>query len=71
MATDVCDTQELFSTIGPLVRVRIHYDRAGRSTGEADVVFSSLADAKQSITAYDGVTLDGMPWFMRRRFSRY
>jgi THO complex subunit 4 len=53
------DLQELFSSVGPLVRVQITFDQAGRSTGEATVEFESLDDAKLAVKEYHGAELDG------------
>lgn len=55
------DLQQLFEMIGPLRQVRLHYDRAGRSTGVADVVYQYRRDAQTACSRYHGVPLDGMP----------
>lgn len=51
----------LFSNIGPVQRVRINYDRAGRSEGTATVTYQYLEDAKQAIREFDGANAKGQP----------
>lgn len=53
------DLKELFEEIGEVSKVRIKYDNAGRSEGEATVTFSSDSDARKAINQYNGVELDG------------
>ncbi|CAG8604486.1 2760_t:CDS:2 [Funneliformis caledonium] len=53
------DLEELFSECGTVKKVHIHYDRAGRSTGVADVVFEAPSEAEAALRKYDGKTLDG------------
>ncbi|KAK9768633.1 hypothetical protein K7432_000547 [Basidiobolus ranarum] len=55
------DLEELFSTVGPLKRVNIVFDAAGRSTGIAKIQFETPAHAAQAIQQYNNVTLDGKP----------
>ncbi|CAI2177516.1 17103_t:CDS:2, partial [Funneliformis geosporum] len=54
------DLEELFSECGTVKKVHIHYDRAGRSTGVADVVFEEPSEAEAALRKYDGKTLDVM-----------
>ncbi|KAL1916403.1 uncharacterized protein VTP21DRAFT_5594 [Calcarisporiella thermophila] len=55
------DLKELFSQIGPLKKCQIRFDRSGRSTGIADLIFENPYDAAEAYKQYDGVTLDGQP----------
>lgn len=54
------DLEELFSECGTVKKVYIHYDRAGRSTGVADVVFETPSEAEAALRKYNGKTLDGL-----------
>lgn len=51
----------MFSNIGPVQRVRINYDRAGRSEGTATVTYQYLEDARQAIREFDGANAKGQP----------
>ncbi|CAG8508530.1 12849_t:CDS:2 [Cetraspora pellucida] len=53
------DLEELFSECGPVKKVILHYDRAGRSTGNAEVTFDDPKDAEAALRKYNGQTLDG------------
>ncbi|CAH9126328.1 unnamed protein product [Cuscuta epithymum] len=55
------DIRELFSEIGELVRYAIHYDKNGRQSGSAEVVFVRRTDAIQALKKYNNVQLDGKP----------
>ncbi|GAM36113.1 alpha-actinin [Talaromyces pinophilus] len=55
------DLEGLFSSIGPVQRVRINFDRAGRSEGTATVTYQYLEDAKQAIREFDGANAKGQP----------
>mmetsp|Transcript_23927 Transcript_23927/g.52365 ORF Transcript_23927/g.52365 Transcript_23927/m.52365 type:complete len:348 (+) Transcript_23927:151-1194(+) len=53
------DIEELFGSIGPLVRHKIHYDKSGRSEGSALVSFVNPADAAKAMKQYNNLALDG------------
>ncbi|KAL2262813.1 hypothetical protein VTK26DRAFT_9395 [Humicola hyalothermophila] len=55
------DLEGLFNQIGPVIRVEIKYDRAGRSEGVAFVTYESHRDALQAIKEYDGANAAGQP----------
>ena len=49
------DIRELFSEMGELVRFAIHYDKNGRPSGAAEVVFARRSDAFQALKRYNNV----------------
>lgn len=51
--------QGLFSGIGPVSRLRIQYDRAGRSEGVAIVTYHHVEDARRAIREFDGANAKG------------
>lgn len=54
------DLRQLFEEIGQLYKVRILFDRSGRSEGSAEVHFIKEEHAKIAIERYNGKPLDGM-----------
>ncbi|KAL9249233.1 THO complex subunit 4D-like protein [Drosera capensis] len=55
------DIRELFSEIGELKRYAIHFDRNGRPSGSAEVVYGRRSDAFAALKRYNNVQLDGRP----------
>ncbi|KAL2136028.1 hypothetical protein VTI74DRAFT_5764 [Chaetomium olivicolor] len=55
------DLEGLFSRIGPLIKLEMKYDRAGRSEGTAFVTYESHRDATQAIREFDGANAAGQP----------
>ncbi|CZR51261.1 related to RNA and export factor binding protein [Phialocephala subalpina] len=55
------DLDDLFNRIGPVLKLSLTYDRAGRSEGVAYVTYESAADAKQAIREFDGANAKGQP----------
>ncbi|CAA0318931.1 unnamed protein product [Arabidopsis thaliana] len=55
------DIRELYAEIGELKRYAIHYDRNGRPSGSAEVVYMRRSDAIQAMRKYNNVLLDGRP----------
>ncbi len=51
--------QGLFEQIGPISRLELVYDRAGRSEGTAYVTYESYIDAKEAFKQYDGANANG------------
>ncbi|XP_044478716.1 THO complex subunit 4D-like [Mangifera indica] len=53
------DIRVLFSEIGELKRYAIHYDKNGRPSGSAEVVYTRRSDAFAALKRYNNVLLDG------------
>ena len=51
--------QELFQRIGPVSRLQLRYDRAGRSEGTAYVTYESKEDAQEAVKQFDGANANG------------
>ncbi|KAI1430309.1 hypothetical protein F5Y12DRAFT_723129 [Xylaria sp. FL1777] len=55
------DLEGLFSKIGPVARLELLYDRAGRSEGVAFVTYESRDDALDAIREFNGANAKGQP----------
>ncbi|KAG8164709.1 hypothetical protein KVR01_004984 [Diaporthe batatas] len=55
------DLAGLFNQIGPVQKLDVGYDRAGRSTGVAYVTYDSYHDAREAIREFDGANAHGQP----------
>jgi len=55
------DLDDLFNRIGPVLKLSLTYDRAGRSEGIAYVTYESAYDAKKAIREFDGANAKGQP----------
>ncbi|ERF69737.1 hypothetical protein EPUS_07563 [Endocarpon pusillum Z07020] len=55
------DLQDLFERIAPVDSAKLMFDRAGRSTGTAYVVYPYVADARKAIREFDGANAKGQP----------
>ncbi|KAH0983582.1 hypothetical protein GBA52_010759 [Prunus armeniaca] len=55
------DIRELFSEIGELKRYAVHFDKNGRPSGSAEVVYTRRSDAFAALKRYNNVLLDGKP----------
>ncbi|RSL65369.1 hypothetical protein CEP54_004255 [Fusarium duplospermum] len=55
------DLDELFRRIGPVVRLQLRYDRAGRSEGTAYVTYEQKEDAQEAVRQFDGANANGQP----------
>ncbi|KAF4455879.1 hypothetical protein F53441_1870 [Fusarium austroafricanum] len=58
---DVGGPHELFRRIGPVVRLQLRYDRAGRSEGTAYVTYELKEDAQEAVKQFDGANANGQP----------
>ncbi|KAG9284818.1 hypothetical protein G9A89_003741 [Geosiphon pyriformis] len=63
------DLETLFSKIGAIKKVFLHYDRAGRSLGVADITFEDSADAAAALRKYNGTMLEGQE--MRIKYAAF
>ncbi|KAL3588720.1 hypothetical protein FPOAC2_10879 [Fusarium poae] len=55
------DLSELFQRIGPVSRLQLRYDRAGRSEGTAFVTYERREDAEEAVKQFDGANANGQP----------
>ncbi|KAH7188910.1 uncharacterized protein B0J16DRAFT_103961 [Fusarium flagelliforme] len=55
------DLSELFRRIGPVSRLQLRYDRAGRSEGTAYVTYEQKEDAEEAVKQFDGANANGQP----------
>lgn len=52
-------SQELFSTVGPIRTVQLHFNPQGKWTGTSTVVFSRQGDANKACQEYNNRLIDG------------
>ncbi|KAG5981376.1 hypothetical protein E4U55_002997 [Claviceps digitariae] len=64
------DLDELFSRIGPVSKLNLRYDRAGRSEGTAYVTYERKQDAQEAIRQFDGANANGQPIRLKLLQSR-
>lgn len=58
--------QDYFSsTVGAVKKVLLNYNKTGRSTGVATIIFSQPGSASKAATDFDGVKVDGRPMRVR------
>jgi len=69
-SVDEGDLKEIFGTMGTIIRAVVHYDRAGRSQGTAEVTFGRSQDAEQAVKEYDAAEVDGRPMYLKMIVSR-
>ncbi|OLN88779.1 THO complex subunit 4B [Colletotrichum chlorophyti] len=55
------DVEELFNRIGPVAKLDLKYDRAGRSEGIAFVTMQNREDALEAVKQFDGANANGQP----------
>ncbi|KAH8815260.1 putative RNA binding protein [Xylogone sp. PMI_703] len=55
------DLDDLFNRIGPVQKLSLVYDRAGRSEGIAYVTYEYAQDARRAIREFDGANAKGQP----------
>lgn len=55
------DLDGLFKKIGPVAKLELRYDRAGRSEGTAFVTYETHRDAEDAIREYNGANAAGQP----------
>lgn len=55
------DLDELFRRIGPVTKLQLRYDRAGRSEGTAYVSYENREDALEAVKQFDGANANGQP----------
>ncbi|KAK1403586.1 THO complex subunit 4 [Heracleum sosnowskyi] len=55
------DIKDLFSVVGDVKKISVHYDKSGRSEGTAEIVYSQWKDAEAAVKRYNSIQLDGKP----------
>lgn len=59
------DVREIFSGIGRIRNVAVHYDARGRSRGTAVVTFQTRGQAIKAVNEYHQAEVDGRPMYVR------
>jgi len=54
------DLQRLVADIGGLISCKVFFDSAGRSKGEAELVFTTLQQAKSAVERYNESSVEGL-----------
>ncbi|CCF72879.1 THO complex subunit 4-A [Babesia microti strain RI] len=65
------DLMELFSSIGPVVKTWIDYDRTDRSLGTGGCIYERESDAKQAMSQFNGRKIEGLPINLEYHRSKY
>ncbi|WOG96663.1 hypothetical protein DCAR_0415999 [Daucus carota subsp. sativus] len=55
------DIKDLFSVVGDVKKISVHYDKSGRSEGSAEIIYSNWKDAEAAVKRYNNIQLDGKP----------
>jgi len=64
------DLRELFGSVGPLKKCIIRFDKSGRSTGLAYVIFHTTLDARIAFNKYKNAKLDGKPMVLEIKVNQ-
>lgn len=59
------DVREIFSSVGRIRNVAVHYDARGRSRGTAVVTFQTRGQAIKAVNEYHQAEVDGRPMYVR------
>lgn len=52
---------DLFERFGGMKKAKVHFDKSGRSTRTATVIYAHINSAHNALRRYNGVPLDGLP----------
>jgi len=52
------DLEQLFGTVGTVLKAKVAYDASGRSTGNAQVLMSSASAAQKAVDEFDGRAIE-------------
>ncbi|KAK2964435.1 hypothetical protein BLNAU_351 [Blattamonas nauphoetae] len=61
---DEATLREKFATYGQIVSIDIKFDSNGRSTGDAEVVFSKRSDAENIVSLFSGIKINDQAIFV-------
>lgn len=59
------DVREIFSGIGRIKKVAVHYDARGRSRGTAVLTFQTRGQAIKAVNEYHQAEVDGRPMYVK------